>query len=293
MSTTSIRSAVALALSLHLGIATAGSPAIGTALARGAFRVNQETIHGNATLLEGSVVETADASAALALNSGARLSLAPGSRGRLFGDRLVLEQGSTNLETTGGFRLVALGLTIQPTSAATGAVVFDSPRRVRVSASHGSLRVLNSSGTVIANLAGGSALAFEPQAGPSNVVRVSGTLEQKSGRFLLTDEVTKVTVEVTGEDLGKWTGHKVEVTGVGDPAASPAKGASQVVHAKDVRKADVAIAAGTGGAASGSGTGSGALVTTVAVVGGVAAAATVGGLAAADSNSGSPAPNSR
>jgi hypothetical protein len=288
-------------MSLNLAIVSAATPAIGTILAKGSFRVDNTTTSGNATLFEGSVLETAVASSSIQLNSGARISLASESRGRVFGDRLVLEKGGTNLENSTGFRLVALGLTIQPDrGASTGSVIFESPRRLRVSAATGSFRVLNTSGQLIANLAAGAALAFEPQQGASNVSRVSGCLENKSGHYLMTDEVTKVTVEVAGSGVAQEAGNKIEVTGTTDPTATPASDASQLVRAREIKRISkgcgdkaVAAAAGTGGAAgaAGAAAGGGIAVTTVAIVGGVAAAAVVGGLAARSNDT--PAPVSR
>lgn len=292
MRTHTLQSVLALAMSLNLGIGTAASPAIGTVLTSGAFRLDNATVRGNATLFEGSVLETAVAPSSVQLNSGARVSLAAESRGRLFGDRLVLEKGATNLDNSTGFRLVALGLTVQPDrGSSTGSVVFEGPNRVRVSAVSGSLRVLNISGQLVANLPQGAALAFEPQQGPSNVSRVSGCLEAKSGHYTLTDEVTNVTVEVAGDGVEKEAGNKVEVNGVTDPTATPAGGASQLVRAREIRRVAkgcggkavaVAAAAGTGGAV-GAAAGTGIGITTVAIVGGVAAAAAIGGLAATGS----------
>jgi hypothetical protein len=301
--TQTLHSMLALAMSLNLATASAATPAIGTILAKGAFRVDNATVTGNATLFEGSVVETAVAPSSVQLNSGARVLFGADSRGRLFGDRLVLEKGATNLENSTGFRLVALGLTIQPDRAAsTGSVIFDSPRRLRVSAVTGSFRVLNTSGQLVANIAAGAALAFEPQPGPSNVSRVTGCLESKSGHYLLTDEVTNVTVEVAGNGLADEAGNKVEVTGASDPTATPATNATQLIRAREVHRIakgcgnskTMAAAAGTGGATAGAAAASGGIaVTTVAVVGGVAAAAVVGGLAATSSQKDAPSPASR
>jgi hypothetical protein len=287
-----VQSVLALALSLQLSAAYAAAPVIGTVLAPGAFRLDNATLNGNATLLDGSLLETAAVASSVQLNSGARLLLAAGSRGRLFGDRLVLEQGASEIENAAGVRLVALGLTIQPDrETSTGRVVVDNARRVRVAATSGSLRVLNTNGQLVANLAPGVALAFEPQPGPSTVARVTGCLENRSGRYVLTDEVTNVTVEVAGSGVGKEAGNKVEVTGAMDPTATPVNDASQLVRAREVRRlakgcgnaTPVAAAAGAAGSAGAAGgAAGGAAVTTIAIVGGVAAAATVGGLAAAE-----------
>ena len=125
----------------------------------------------------------------------------------------------------------------------------------------------------------------------------SGCLRSDAGHFLITDAVTNVAVEVTGPGLGKESGNRVEVSGAMDPATTPVRGATQVVRLTAVKRlgkgciANKAAAAGTGGAAGGGGTGgqagaaagtkiAGMTVTTIAIIGGVAAAAVIGGLAA-------------
>jgi len=294
-------------MSLHLGIAHAASPAIGTAFAKGSFRLDSSTVNGNATLFEGSTIETSTVPSSVQLNTGARVSLGAASRGRLFGDRMVLERGTLDLENAAGFKLVALGLTIQPErGASSGRIFVENGHRVRVAAAGGSLRVLSASGQLVANMAPGVAMAFEPQPG-SNVTRLTGVIQKKGEHYLLTDEVTKITVEVRGMglsnvDLSKYVGKRVEVTGTMDPGATPVSDASQVVVAKEVRSDNKAVAAaaasggaaGAAGAAAGaaSGTVAGVAVSTVAIVGGVAAAATVGGLAASDALPGQGSRNS-
>lgn len=302
MKSKTLRLLLALAMSLHLGVVRAASPAIGTAFAKGSFRLDSSTVNGNATLFEGSTIETSAVPSSLQLNTGARVSLGAASRGRLFGDRMVLEKGTLDLENAAGFKLVALGLTIQPErGASSGRVFVENGHRIRVSAAGGSLRVLNASGQLVANMAPGVAMAFEPQAG-SNMTRVTGVIQKKGEHYLLADEVTKITVEVRGVDLAKYVGKRVEVTGTMDPGATPVSDASQVVIAKEVRSDNkaVAAAAASGGAAgtaagAAAGTASGIAVSTVAIVGGVAAAATVGGLAASDAlpGQGSRGPVSR
>lgn len=293
-----LKSVLALAMSLHLGIASAASPAIGTVIAKGSFRLDSATVNGNATLFEGSTIETSTVPSSVQLNTGARLSLGTSSRGRLFGDRMVLEKGTLDLENATGFKLVALGLTIQPErGTSSGRVFVDNGRRIRVTAAGGSLRVLNANGQLVANMAPGVAMAFEPQQS-SNMTRVTGVMQKKGEHYTLTDEVTKVTVEVRGMGLAKYVGKRVEVTGSMDAGATPVSDASQVVQAKEIRtegiSKPVAAAAAMGGAAVGAaaGTATGIAVSTVAVVGGVAAAATVGGLAASDALPGQGSRNS-
>lgn len=294
MNLRTIQSVLALAMSLHLGVAGAASPVIGTAVTKGSFRVDHATVAGNATLFEGSLLETDRAASSLALSGGARLWLAAASGARVFGDRLVLEKGQAQLDNAPGFHLEALGLKIQPErSASAGRVAIQNGRRVEVAARSGGFRVLNARGQLVATVAAGAALAFEPQAGQGNATRLTGCLESRpQGRYVVTDEVTNVTVEVAGSNLANEVGNRVELTGQMDPTAAPLAGASQLVRVTQLRRlaqgcgnraAAAAAAAGgaaAGGAAAAAGGGIGAA--TVAIIGGVAAAAVVGGLAAAE-----------
>jgi hypothetical protein len=264
------------------GCGMAAAPVIGTASARGAFRLDHATVAGNATLFEGSLLETAAAASSVSLSGGTRLSLERGSRARLFGDRLILEQGETHLRHAQGFRLEALGLRVEPgPSASTGRISLEGARRLRVAALAGSLRVRNARGQLVANLPAGVTLAFEPQQdGNPQAVRLTGVLEDRGGHYLLTDEVTSVRVELVGAALSGEAGRRLEITGTLDPSVAPAPGASEVVRVTATRRlaGSPAAAAGQGGRAAAGG----ATMKTVTILGGVAAAAAVGGLAAAE-----------
>jgi hypothetical protein len=272
------------ALNLVLGTAAAAPPVIGTVTASGSFRLNGDTVMANGTLIEGAVVENGVGSLSVRLSGGARLSLSADSRGTMYRDHMLLEKGETFLESGIRFHLEALGLSIRPESAtSTGRIGMLGTKQVRVAALTGSFRVVNARGIPVAYVAAGSALAFEPQAPVvAAVTHITGTLTQQSGHFLLTDQVTHVTVEVTGQGLKAQVGQVVQVTGTRNATATPVAGASQVIAATSVQTigaaAGGAAAAGAGGASAGAGIGIG--VTTIAIIGGVAAAATLGGLAA-------------
>jgi hypothetical protein len=272
--------AAALALNIGVGggIGVAASPPIGTVVARGSFRLDNVTVRGNATLFEGATIETADTGSSMELSSGAKVTLSPESKGRFFGDHVVLERGQGRLDKTAGFHLEARGLTIQPeTGNATGRVLLASNTRVQVAALTGSFRVLNARGMVVAKLPPGLTLAFEPQIS-STPTKLMGRLQVKNGHYLLTDETTNVTVELFGPGLAKEVGHRIEVTGALDPTVTPASDASEFIRVTSVKSVPISGAA-PAGAAGGS---SGAVIsgTAIAIIGGVAAAAVVGGLAA-------------
>jgi hypothetical protein len=109
-------------------------------------------------------------------------------KGKLYGDRLLLEKGEARLEQGAGFRFEARGLTIQPaTGTASARVTLSSNVKLQVASISGAFRVLDSRGMLVANVPPGAVLEFEPQS-PSGSTRLSGCLRITSGHFVLTDE---------------------------------------------------------------------------------------------------------
>jgi len=85
----------------------------GTASARGDLNVDSNLIKGNATLFNGSVVETGQATADLRLGKGTRFTMATASRGTIYSDHLVLQQGQSELTaSSSAFQLEANGLRV-------------------------------------------------------------------------------------------------------------------------------------------------------------------------------------
>lgn len=286
-----IQAVLAAALAFHLGILQAaspglGSPVIGTVLTKGSFRLDNATVSGNATLFEGGTIETAAASSSIQLTSGTQMTLGSSTRGKIFGDHIVLEHGDSRTGKSTGFHIEARGLRVIPeTGNSSARVQVVAGNRVQVASLSGSLHVLNARGELVANLPAGVALAFEPQSAPS-LARVTGCLENRNGHFLITDETTNVTVEVLGAGLDKEAGHHVEITGAADAAATPVSTASQLIRSNSVKRlqggcGSGAAAAGVGGSRSSASSGTVISGTAVAIIGGAAAAALVGGLAAA------------
>jgi hypothetical protein len=299
MKVNTVQSVLAVMLSFHVSIAMAAPPSIGVAVTQGSFRVDNSTVAGNATLLEGTTVETQRTVGSIELAQGARLALSADSKARVYGDHTVLEKGSARFEKPLSYRLEARGLTIQPDNGiASARVAVSGAKAIEVAALTGSFRVLNANGVLVASLAPGTALELEQQ-GASNGEpwKLAGCLKASSGHFTLTDDTTNVTVETTGVGLDAETGNRVEVTGTMDPAATPVSGASQLIRVNQLKRLGKgcgvrkgAAAAGAGGAAAGA-TIAGISATTVAIIGGAAAAAVVGGLAAGGKLSGSGSAN--
>jgi hypothetical protein len=287
-----VQSVIAVFVSLNLSIVMAAPPSIGVAVTRGNFRVDDANVSGNATLLEGTIVETRTAASSLQLTTGAHIALASDSKGQVFGDHIVLEKGAGQMEQLLGYRVEARGLTLESQmGVAKAQVALAGPHMVQMAALTGSFRVLNAKGMVVANLTPGSALQFDPQAaGQGEPWKLSGCLRSANGHFTLTDDTTNVTVEAAGAGLDREAGNRVEILGAMDPAVTPVSGTSQLIRVSQIKHVGKgcgiskgAAAAGAGGAAAGTAaTIAGISTTTIAIVGGVAAAATIGGLAAAN-----------
>jgi len=267
-----------LSLVLVAALAAAQNPAIGLAMARGSFRVDNSQVWGNATLLEGTTIETAQVASELRLNSGTRLALAAESRGRVHKDRMILERGTGELREATGYRIEARRLHVY--SAASGAlarVAFDKDNRVLVAAVNGPVRVMTDGGLLVANIAAGKALSFDPQQpGAAPAMKLTGKLERKDGHFLLTDETTNVIYALVGAGLDQEVGNRIEVTGVLDPTGKPFAPATQLVKLLKLTRLAALPPPRAGGWAGLSAGAKGAIIA------GIVVGATVGILAAAD-----------
>lgn len=264
-----VHASIALMLMATLTFGMASAPAIGVAMARGSFRLDNATVSRNGTLFDGTLIETAQVPSELQLQGGARIELAPGSRGTIYRDRLVLERGQGQLAGT-TYRIEANKIRVDADSSAL--VALDATNRVVVAALGGPVRVTNSEGVLLANIRQGKALEFEPQAGAAPPTQVTGILEKRDGHFLLTDETTGVTVELQGPGLERNVGKRVEIAGSTVIGAQAATGARQVIRVSTVT---VLAAAGTAAAAGAAGV----AVATKAIIAGVIIAGASTGVA--------------
>lgn len=259
----SVRSFLSLLTSGCLLFLTAAPPSIGVIRSNGDFQVDGSTVRGNATLFEGTTVQTAAAQSKIQLSSGVQIVLAANTRAQVYKDRIE-----------------AATLRISPTDPHTVAeILAQDSNHVSIGAVQGLVDVRNGAGVLIATVRPGLALAFSTQAGgAATATKVKGCLVRKGDKYLLTDGTTNITVELQGPDVAKNAGHQVEITGSMIPGATPTAGASQVVQVVTVDSVGVACKVSAAGAVVGAGLSTGAIV---AIVGGVAAVAITVGLAAA------------
>jgi hypothetical protein len=259
----------------------AAPPGIGTATARGQFLLDSASVQGNATLLEGSVVETRATPSVLRLQAGPRMTIGSSSRGKVYADRLVLEKGEGRLEGSRQYRIEASSLRVLPESSETIArVAYGQPGKVTVAALSGALRVTTADGVLLAKLEPGMAREFEPQgAGAAAPVSVVGCLSVARTSFLLKDETANLDFDLRGQaDLGRYVGQRVAVTGTPLRDAKPSTTGAQVLQVVQVKVlGSGCITAPAAGATPAKA--AGVSGTTKAVIAGVAIAAVAGGTA--------------
>jgi hypothetical protein len=257
---------------LGVGAALAANTAIGLAVANGSFQVDRAKVWGSSSLFEGSTVETGVAISQIQVSGAADVRLAADSRAKVYHSKMVLEQGFTEIRGARGFSVEARSLTISPrTREAVARIKLQNGRKVTVAALGGPVDVSNGGGLLVARVAAGASLDFEPQtAGAAGTTSGTGSGAQTT------------TTGAAGQTGAGTTGTAGSTAGADTTAGATAAGSSGTAGAAG---AGAAGAAGAGAAAGGIG------IATIAVIGGVAVAATVGGLAATGSLPGQSQPN--
>jgi hypothetical protein len=264
------------------GILGGAISTIGVATANGSFWLDHSQVVGNATVFDGSVIETGEAMSDLSLTSGLKMRLGVDSRGQVFSDRLELEQGAG--QVSGSKYLVkARSLRVFPVSSgATVRVALGPKNLVEVAAVTGSFRVETAAGIRVANMAPGAALSFTEQAGAAPPTMVCGNAERVDGKLLLTDKTSGVTVELSGAGLEKYLGKSISVTGnrTGNDALQVLSVRRDTCGGADAA-AGVAAAGAGAGAAGSAGVGAGAASAVGAAGGGGLSTAAIAGIAVA------------
>jgi len=178
----------------------------------GRFTLDSSAVVGNATLFQGSVLETANTTSDLSLNTGVKVRLGMESRGKIFKDGLLLEKGDGQVSgskytvTAGDLRVVPVG------TQTIARVTIGANSQVEVASLLGSLRVETDGGIPVANLAAGTALSFSGQASASTPTTVHGVVHVHNGQYTLTDTTSHVTFQLHGDDLQKYVGKTITAT---------------------------------------------------------------------------------
>jgi len=187
----------------------------------------------------------------------------------------VLQSGLAELRQASTYRVEAAGLRIDSAESGTRLRVASADGKlVKVAVAAGSAEVRNAGGLLVARVLPGVLLQLQPA--PASSTTLTGIVTTDGDRFFLTDETTKVKVELRGDKLGGMVGKRVTVVGtqVDDGKPLPA-GVTQVLAVSGITATPAA------GSSAGAARATGVSGAKLAIIGGVAAAATVGGLAAA------------
>lgn len=221
--------------------AVASTVSIGTVSARGDMRIDGNRVNGNATLFDGSVIETGTATADLRLSKGVELTLSPNSRTTLHGDYLLLERGGTEISGTGAFKVEANGLTVAPLESHSRAVVsLQSGETVQVATLDGSFGIRNVQGDLISTVRPGRSLLFAKQTGSTHT-SFSGvgtvSVDKEGYYFFFTEQGG--TFQLVGKDLKDFLGYEVKVTGTVEPGVKPVITATEVVSVNTIKKVEI------------------------------------------------------
>jgi hypothetical protein len=249
-----------LLVSATLSVMAAGnptpSPAIGFIRATGNFTLDGSPTRDNATLFNGSVVETSMSPSHVVLDNGTRADLGKNSRSRIYREHLVLEKGTTQLA---GNEFPLMASTLRIVSSEPFRVALLDGGKLSVTALAGAAQVRNSHGYLVALVRGGTTLNFQ-DSGAYTVTRLSGCLQKVRDHYVLRDTTSNVVVEIQGQNLERYVGKPVDVAGTTVAGAEVIEGASELIHVTDITRGsgkscspEIPFAAAAGSAGSGAG----------------------------------------
>lgn len=186
---------------------------IGMVSASGHVRVDRSQVWGNATVFEGTSIETDAASGSVALRNGVRIQLASKSRALFWQDRAKLEKGTSQFTVPAAYDVETGGFRVRAEAGTRMLVAFKPGNHLEVTALAGEARVNNARGSLLATIPAGHSAGFALQQGAAAPVTHSGCLLYKDGHYILQDEMTSEVIELNGSDLALNVGNRVEVTG--------------------------------------------------------------------------------
>jgi len=255
---------------------------IGTASARGSMRVDGAPVSSNATLFNGSVVETDQATSALRLDKGVEVKLATASNAKMYRDRLVLQKGSSEITLgAGGFTVEANHLHVVPDMPySRGVVSMTNAASVQVAVISGGFHVTTGSGFLLASIRPGSIMSFEDTGGQGATAptSITGCVTERGGKYyLVVPGGTEYLLTGSVEELRHMVGKAEEITGSPDPNAPPNSNTIIMASHKYAPKGLLACPIGAaGGAAGGAGVSTGAEVIIGTIIVGAVAGTAVG-----------------
>jgi hypothetical protein len=126
----------------------------------GIFIVSNTPVTGPVDLADGEELHTTVAPSDVHLENGADVRLAARSTGRLYRDKIVLEQGAVRMNHFDSVPVQAGGLTIQADSFDTEAIIRTTPKTVEIASIGGTVRVTDA-GSMMTRVIAGTKMAFQ------------------------------------------------------------------------------------------------------------------------------------
>ena len=228
---------VLLCSALTFTAAATNSTSIGFVRANGEFVVDASRIRNNSTLLDGAQISTEKAVSHVVLNNGTTVDFGLHSRGRVFRDHVLIENGLAQARTTGAYSVFAGPLRISAANQLR--VEVNGNRPVMVTSLSGTAKVENSQGLPVAMVSSGKTVGFQSAQDPS-LWRVVGCLQKVkatvSGRaeyhYVLRDETSDVVVELIGSNLEDYLGKHIRTIGTPLMDQKPVEGALYMIRAE-------------------------------------------------------------
>jgi hypothetical protein len=236
-----LRSSVAVLVVGSITRALAAEASIGMITSPSSFSLNSAVVSRSATVLNGAQVHTMKAPSQIVLDGGGQVSLAAGSAGRVYREKLRLDGGVARLDRAADLSVETPTVVVRAVDPSSKLdVAVGKGNQVGVSVRNGEARVMNLQGVEVARLFAGETLNFSlpapsplPQGGASSAMKLSGCVEKVliEGKpyYFLTDSTTKTKIQLQGTDIEKLAGKVVQVEGSPNSTVSPARGASQVM----------------------------------------------------------------
>ena len=204
-----------LASALFASVALTAAPAIGIVTATGHFTVGNSDVWGNATLFDGTAIQTSGNSSELALRGGVKVQLGAGSAARVFTDHVRLDSGVGQIAPAAPFEVDASGFKIRGAGVRVGL-----GKTLEVAALSGVAKIYGNGDVLLAAVPAGHQMNFAFQAAQSGQLTRSGCMVYKESRFIVQDDNTQEVVELSGnqQDLARNLGNRVEVKGTASTA---------------------------------------------------------------------------
>ena len=234
-------------LSLFTAIGVwAASSTLGFITVQGTFQLDKSRIWGNATLLDGSAVETDKTRSEIHLQNGSQIQLAPASKARFFAGHAMVEKGSMRIQAAAAYRVEARGLQIATVDDNTRAgVALQGADGITVSVASGELTIANPAGTLVADVTAGKSVTLTPEPGGTpGFTRLTGCLLTRKSSAFLVDQASSITFQLEGGGASSEAGNRVEITGTLSQASPQKHGQLPMINVSNVSRLEAGACTG-------------------------------------------------